>query len=373
MPSLRIRRRSTGATALWAACALLAAQGSHAAPELLSEAGTGLSYHRATHYGDGTVTDVVLNQRAGVTVVMPDGSRLSRVGGCVNAGPGEPPCADPGLVGGGPNWWNTPAPGLETHTGAQARSDYGISRARVHTAPRVCADPTAGPDCLGVPGGDGTFTADYISRGARASAGYTDDFHYAGPTIPVTFEFLLHGSWSGGGQLSFVFGKELTPFGSEDGGYADVLNGVQFMSCSMLIDCAPSFDSIRNTQIIPLPGSTPDHSSGSVDQVVSWTMLVHAAVFDDEAGEWLYDGFASMLTAGGSNGAEVDAYNTATLQRILVPSGTTLSFGSGTAYNVQVVGGDPGAVPEPSTLWLLLGPLFVATRSRRETVLPTLA
>lgn len=373
MPSLRIRRRPLVATALWAACALLAAPGSHAAPALLTSVATGLSYHRVTHYGDGTATDVVTNVKAGTTVVMPDGSRLSRVGGCVNAGPGEPPCADPGLVGGGPNWWNTPAPGLETHTGAQAWSGYGVSRARTHAAPRVCANPAAGPDCAGVPDEDGKYTADYTARGAVASAGYTDEIHHSGPPIFATFEFLLHGSWSGGGELAFMFGKQLTPFGSEDGGYAPVLNGVVFESCSMLLMCAPAYDSIRNTYIIPLPGSTADHSSGSVDMLVSWTTQVNPSMYDEEVDEWIHDGFASLLDARGFNGADVDAYNTMTLQRILVPSGTTLSFGSGTAYNVQVAGGDPGAVPEPSTLLLLLGPLLAATRGRRETVLPSLA
>lgn len=369
MPSLQNRRRSPVVTAVLAACALVAAQASHAAPEVLFAAETGLSYHRVTHYGDGTITEVVTNQRAGGTVSLPDGSRLSRVGGCINAGPGEPPCADPGLPGGGPNWWNTPAPGLETHTGAQAWSDYGISRARIHAAARVCADPTAGPDCAGVPDGDGKYTADYTARGASASAGYTDEIHYSGAPILVTFEFKLHGAWSDGGQLAFLFGKQLTPYGYEDGGYAPVLNGVVFESCSMLLVCAPAFDSIRNTYIIPLPGSTADHSSGSVDQVVSWTTLVNAAVYDDEADQWIYDGFASMLTAGGFNGADVDAYNTATLQRILVPYDVPLSFGSGTAYDVQVIGGGPGGgVPEPSTLLLLLGTLLAATRRRLEPV-----
>jgi hypothetical protein len=331
-------------SALATACTLLTcATSGHAAPVLYSEATATLSYHVVASDG----VDAVTNSRSDTAANPSNANTLARVRGCVNKGPGEPPCE--ALPGGGPNWWNSPASGLESGTGAQAQSDYGVNKARLHTGKDGCAES---PGCgANLPVGEG------IQRSATARSLYREEFKYEGAVqIPITLEFLLHGSWSGNGRLSFAVGN-VVEFNSEDGGFAPVWGGVVFQSCNAFEPCVDSYDAIRDTYIYALPGNAADPSSGSVDQLVSWTTWVTPPELDGNGQFDHYWGFESILdVAGYLNGADVDAYNTVTLQRILIPQGESLQSVSGTAYNVQVVGGGTGTnVPEPPVSWLLFG------------------
>jgi len=335
-------------SALAAACTLLTGAATvHAAPVLYSEATATLSYHVVSPGG----FDAVTNSHSDTAANPSNANTLARVRGCVNKGPGEPPCE--ALPGGGPNWWNSPASGPESGTGAQAQSDYGVNKARLHTAQSGCAES---------PGCGATLPADdWIQRSASARSLYREEFKYEGPDpIPITLEFLVHGSWTANGSLSFAVGH-VVEFNSEDGGFAPVWGGVVFQSCNAFLPCVDGYDAIRDTVIVALPGDATDPSSGSVNQLVSWTTWVTPPELDGNGQFDHYWGFEAILDlAAYSNGSDVDAYNTVTLQRILVPQGQSLQSVSGTAYNVQVVGGGGnGSVPEPPVSLLLFGAALV--------------
>lgn len=339
-------------SALALGCTLLTcATPVRASPALYSEVAATLTYHAVSN-GIDTVT----NSRSETLANYGDSNILARVQGCVNKAANETPCV--ALPGGCPNWWNSPAPGLESSTGAQAQSDYGINKARLHTGQSGCEDsPTP---CGTLPDGD------WIQRSATARSMYREEFKYDGAVpIQVTFEFLLHGSWSGNGGLSFALGNALD-LNSEDFGFAPVLGGVVFQSCNAFNDCVDGYDAIRDTHIFALPGNVGDHSSGSVNQLISWTTWVMPPELD---GNGLFDhfwGFESILDVTGYlNGADVDAFNTVTLQRILIPQGQALLAVSGTTYDVQFIGA-PSPVPEPPVSLLLLGAGLAMGATRRR-------
>lgn len=340
-------------SALALGCTLLTcATPSLASPSLYSESTATLSYHAVSGGG----VDAITNTRSETVPAYDNSSALARVRGCVNKGPGEPPCEP--LQGGGPNWWNSPATGLESSTGAQAQSDFGINKARLHTGKDGCSDS---PDC-----GASLPLGDYVQHSATARSMYREEFKYDGAVpMEVTFEFLLHGSWSGNGGLSLALGNALD-LNSEDFGFAPVLDGVVFQSCNALYECVDSYDPIRNTHIFALPGNVGDYSSGSLDQLISWTTWVMPPRLDGNGQLDHYWGFESILdVVGYTDGADVDAFNTVTLQRILIPQGQTLLSVSGTTYDVQVVGA-PSTVPEPPVSLLLLGAGLAMGATRRH-------
>ena len=211
--------------------------------------------------------------------------------------------------GGGSAGWGYELTGAT----AEAQTDFGVNRVRVHSA---------GPST-------------YSTLGANARSEWEDDFTYtgAGPGL-VTFEIGFHATWNDFGYVSLETGIKV-PF------YDPELGPVTLIEGELVNNCAETDQSDRcnqenRTVLIEELGQTSE--VGQFDLV-----LYVARLF--QPGEMAT--FYSGLTANaGRDGAEVDAFNTSRLTRILLEPGGSITSASGTPYSTAVV-------PAPATGALL--------------------
>jgi hypothetical protein len=196
---------------------------------------------------------------------------------------------------------------------AEAQTAFGVNRVRLYSA---------GP-------------TDAASLGASARSEWEDDFTYTG-AVPglVTFELTFDAAWNDFGYVSLATGFKV-PFDDPELGLVTRIEGELANNCAAT-DPSDRCDQDNRTILIEDLGQTSE--VGQFDLVLYVTRLF-------QTGETAT--FYSGLTArAGVDGAEVDAFNTTRLTRILLESGGSITSVSGTPYSTAVV-------PAPATGALL--------------------
>lgn len=327
------------------ASALLRRVACHAAVSALALSGFAAMAepgHTAIAYSTGSFipTDPSLATHTGFGDIslLPDGSVISHMG-CIASKPGGVGCTVSGLPIVVDTWYKRPF--QPTLAAAQAFADFGALKARSWR--------TSAPDGDSVPGeplGHRSFYAD-------ATAEWTEDLIYLAPTPTlVTMEFTLHARWEQKGRFAFTIGQAIE--GPEN---VRLIDGSAYINCAGVIECADT----GLTHTVVVPGSDAANTSGEVTLSIKHSFLLTSQVPDPEdpsaADPFVF--VANLKTWGTEPGAETDAFNTVTLDRILVQPGVTIGFGSGHNWNVQVV-------PEPATVFLWLGGVAVLLAWRRR-------
>jgi hypothetical protein len=265
-----------------------------------------------------------VNTGFGTVSLLPDGSSISHMG-CIAAIPGGVGCsvAGPIVVD---TWYKRAS--LPTLAAAQAFADYGVLKARSWR--------TAGPQGYGMPGDPLGSRSFY----GEATAEWMEDLIYTGTTpTAVTMQFSLHAKWNDRGRFAFTFGLE--SFGAEN---VRLINGLSYVNCAGALEC----ENIGGAQTVQVLGNDADNTSGDVTLAINYTFLLIPDNDPERPGPMPPFTFvANLNTWGQVDGAETDAFNTVTLERILVQPGAQIGFASGHDWPVQVV-------PEPATglLWL---------------------
>jgi hypothetical protein len=266
---------------------------------------------------------------------------------CVAPHEGEVGCSfDPALQPPITHWYQRE--GLPTSAAAQAQADWGVARVRSFS------------------GGAASGEIEVPNNGSRsyyatATAEWQEALTYvaAAPGV-VTFEVRLHGSWNDYGRLAAYGG---IPHDEADA--ADWIDGQRYDNCIFAqsgVSCAPGWD---GGETFFLPGDDADSKSGSVDRLVRFSAILRPSSDprDDEDPTPVgpTDFLIGLAAASSYRGAEVDAFNTLRLERVILQPGAAISFGSGTQYLVTT------AVPEPATwaFWVL-GFAGMAAQARRR-------
>jgi hypothetical protein len=255
---------------------------------------------------------------------------VSRVGG--------PACLDP--LPPDPNFWHS-----GNAAAAQASTTFGQNKVRTYGAGRRSLD---------------SFT-EYGSTGISR---WDDDITYLGAQAAmVGFEVRLHGAWNDLGRFVLSIGVLREEYDDELG-FHDVLYGKAIHNCteqqfwSLPRRCASPLVPNGHPDNVYLSGFDADNVDGAVDMFVT----VSASF---EPGETLTFISAMRAFSGWEPGSEVDAFNTVTLTRILLQPGGSIRTGSGTSYNVEIIGGSTG-VPEPNGAALCVAALAGAAWVRRR-------
>jgi len=192
-----------------------------------------------------------------------------------------------------------------------------------------------------------------------AGSAWTEEISYSGAPGLVTFVMRLTASWNDFGRFSAYGGVMVY------GGEQPLLDGRVYFNCAAgTAGCVNGTEPGSSLEHIVLQGDTPDNTSGSVDMFVSFSHYFSPRPFDPEDPNWtpypLRDFVVGLQAeASGTEGAEVDAFHTMSLQQIVIPAGATVGFGSGTVYNIAVV-------PEPGAVALWLAGLAVVGRMARR-------
>lgn len=161
----------------------------------------------------------------------------------------------------------------------------------------------------------------------------------------VTFEVRLHAEWNDFGRLNAYGG---IPHYESDA--ADWIDGQVYDNCVLsttFSTCPPRFQGSYSF----IAGDDSDNRAGTVDQLLRFSAIVRPSSdpHDDEDPTPVgpTDFLIGLSASSGYRGAEVDAFSTMTLERVILQPGASISFGSGTQYLVTTV-------PEPATgaLWL---------------------
>ena len=283
--------------------------------------------------------------------IFPDALSMKSYLTCVAPQPGEVGCSfDPAALPTPTHWYQREA--LPTSAAAEAQADWGVARARTFTG-GVTAGEIQGPS--------GSRRSYY----AGATAEWQEALTYVAPAPGVvTFEVRLHGSWNDFGRFAAYGG---VPHYEADA--ADWIDGHTYDNCanlSVLVGCARRFEGARTF----IAGADPDNQTGTVDQLLRFSAIIapSSAPRDDEDPTPVgpTDFLIGLSAASAHVGAEMDAFSTMTLERVILQPGAWISFGSGTQYLVTTV-------PEPATLALWLAGLAllagVATK-RREARAP---
>ena len=296
-----------------------------------------------------------------------DGSTFRRKGCTATNGPVTGDCFvfDPAQVPAPTTWYQRPQ--VYTYAAAQAFTNYGVNKARSwsigSTIPFDQNDST---------------TIDYYGQ---ARSRYIEEISYFGsvPTL-VTFKLHLHGAWNDGGRFRLSVGSGVDEDPDRMARFM-LGNGVIYTNFHSpfttasgedpLVPCPPLVPCVVNNQaviaphfsssLIYLAGNDAANANGSVDQFIDFTMLLRSGI-----NPLMVD----LLAIASDAGAEMDAFSTATLDSITVQPGVSLTFGSGTRYNVLVAGDPPpppppNGVPEPGAPLLVLTGLAALIGTRR--------
>jgi hypothetical protein len=300
---------------------------------------------------------VKYDQIGGSTQQLADGSYITRKG-CTpsSSNPGNPAqltgdcfAFDPALVPAPTHWYQRP--NNYTYAASQIYTNYGVNKARSWST--------------GITGSlyPGEENLQFVYVGEALSE-YREEISYFGaaPT-PVTFNLRLHAAWNDSGRFSLAIGR---PFDNPDGtNYADAV----YDNCApMSTSCAGRYEPSLSSNQFYVAGNDAANTNGMVDQLISFTMMLNAydplAEFISPINPFM----VSLHTFAYGSGAEIDAFNTVTLDSIIVQPGVSLTFGSGTRYNVRVAGDPavpPNGVPEPGAPLLLLTGLAAMWGTRR--------
>jgi hypothetical protein len=265
----------------------------------------------------------------------PDALSVQSYMSCVSAVPGAVGCSfDPALLPPVTHWYQRPS--LPTSAAAHAQADWGVARVRTFRGGAV-----GGED--GVPG------AGSRSYYATAKAEWQEDLTYLAPTPGiVTFEVRLHGTWNDFGRLAAYGG---VPHYEADA--YDWLDGQLYDNCifgQLSAGCAPT--GYESSDYTFLAGNDELNKDGSVDRLIYFSALIRPSTDPRDPEDPTPVGPTAFLiglsAASTYADAEVDAYSTMTLERVILQPGASISFGSGTQYLVTTV-------PEPAAwvLWLL--------------------
>jgi MYXO-CTERM domain-containing protein len=300
--------------------------------------------HSAVAYSTGSFvpTDptAAVNTGFGDISTLPDGSVISHMG-CIASTPGGVGCTTSGLPIVVDTWYKRPF--QPTLAAAQAYADFGVLKARSWRTGRPDGDIGTSD-----PLGHRSFYAD-------ATAEWTEDFIYLAPTpTVVTLEFTLHAKWEQKGRFALTLGQAIE--GPEN---VRLIDGNAYINCAGAIECADN----GPTHTLVVPGSDAANTNGEVTLSIKHSFVLTSQVPDPEDPSTAdpFTFVANLKTWGTVPGAQTDAFNTVTLDRILVQPGATIGFASGHSWNVQVV-------PEPATSCLWLGGVaaLVAWRRRRR-------
>ncbi len=269
----------------------------------------------------------------GSASLLPDGSQIGHFT-CIN-------CSFNSLPIVVDTWYKRP--NLPTTAAGQAYADFGVLKARSWRT-----DGPQGDSQTSNPPGTYTFLG-------GATAEWRDDLVYTG-TVPttVTMQFTLHAKWSNLGRFAFTFGRDLV--GAENVRFID---GLSYMNCAGPVECGFSQ---FGSQPVEVPGNDAANSSGEVTLAINHSFVLLPQLPDPEdANSTQPDSFVAHLqTTSAAPGAEVDAFQTVTLDRILIEPGAQIGFASAHNWPVQVV-------PEPATRWLgLAGLVAVVPLARRR-------
>jgi hypothetical protein len=298
----------------------------------------------ATPYTTGsfipTDPELSVNTGFGTITVLPDGSKINHMG-CIASTPGGVGCTTSGLPIVVDTWYKRPD--QPTRAAAQVFADYGVLKARTWGTAGETGDISPGE-----PLGRRSFFA-------RATAEWRDDLIYTGaaPTW-VTMAFTLHSTWQNLGRFAFTVGRER--IGAENERF---IEGQSYINCAGTIEC----QSNDYTQTVQVLGDDAANTSGNVTLAINFSFLLRPQVVDpeDPTAALPFAFVANLVTWTLAPGSETDAFNTATLDRILIQPGAEIGFASGHSWPVQVV-------PEPAT-WALWGAgllvAVVATVRRR--------
>lgn len=189
-----------------------------------------------------------------------------------------------------------------------------------------------------------------------------DDITYHGVDPGrITIEFSLHASWSDFGRFIFSAGFERANDNPDEPPI--VLTGFEVNNCRETDvnefgapnDRCNSQYSDTLGRIIYLATSDAEYEAGAVDRLFSFSAIMAPGETLQLIGQ--LSAFSEMA------GSTVDAFNTATLTRIFLEPGASITSSSGTLYPTNGAGGE---LPEPGTLLLLSAGLAgIATLRRR--------
>lgn len=280
------------------------------------------------------------------SAVFPDPLTMKSYLTCVAPNPGEVGCSfDPAQLPTPTHWYQRED--LPTSAAAEAQADWGVLRVRTFSGGATPGE---------IQGPSGTSRSYY----AGATAEWQESITYVAPTPGlVTFEVRLHGSWSEFGRLAAYGG---IPHDEADA--ADWIDGQVYDNCVLsttFSTCPPRLQGEYSF----IAGADSDNRAGTVDQLLRFSAIVRPSSDprDDEDPRPVgpTDFLIGLSASSGYPGAEVDAFSTMTLERVILQPGASISFGSGTQYLVTTV-------PEPATLalWAAGLGLLAGTRRRRR-------
>jgi hypothetical protein len=268
-----------------------------------------------------------VNTGFGTITQLADGSQISHMG-CIAATAGGVGCTTTGLPIIVDTWYKRP--NLPTQAAAQAFADYGELKARAWRTESPHGNATPG-DPLG--------SRSFFSS---AESEWREVLIYNGTTpTPVTMEFTLHATWHDLGRFAFTLGAEYV--GDEN---VRGIDGLSYVNCGGT-ECLDT--TFIDTPIVQVLGNDPANSAGDVTLQISYTFLLSRPFTDPGAPPGPHLTFvANLQTFAAAAGAEVDAFQTVTLNRIVIQPDAQISFESGHLWPVSVV-------PEPATygLWLI--------------------
>jgi|CXWL01.1.fsa_nt_gi hypothetical protein len=241
---------------------------------------------------------------------------------------------DPAEVPPPTTWYQRPH--TYTYAAAQGLTSYGVNKARSWSiGSTIPFDP------------EDSSTIDYFGE---VQSGYIEEISYFGaaPTL-VTFKLHLHGAWNDGGRFRLAMGSGVDEDPDAAARYT-LNNGVIYTNCPPEVPCIRNgIEPNPSSSLVYVAGSDAANTNGTVDQFIDFTMLLHGGI-----NPFLVD----LHILSSYAGAEMDAFSTVTLDSITVQPGVSLSFGSGTDYNVQFAGDPPPppptSVPEPGAPLLML-------------------